>query len=377
MPGAPAGRQRGGHRRRPFFPVRFRPVGVPKGGDRPNDRSGQTGDGPAHHQRLAYAEGPPLTGRSLGDGEGHLVGVGGQCSQPHQQPVEPRPRRRFLAETVRGDTAQRFDHAVQRGRIVYDLICRHIGAVRVEGAAPRGREHQHRREREDIRLWTHFARRTQLLRGHEGRRAHDAPRHGQGLVVRSPRDTEVDDAWAFFRQHDIGGLEVTVHYPHAVDVAQRLGQPDRQLPQLRAAHRAMRRDPLGERGSGHVRGRHPGERRVRVRVHDRCGERPTHPPGRRDLLLEPQPELVVIGELLVHHLQRDPTPRFRAGQIHRAHAARAEPVLQLVAADGVRVSCTQHHQASPARHQMRHHSRPNDCASVRSRGGGTRGEEAP
>ncbi|WP_230210960.1 hypothetical protein [Streptomyces kaniharaensis] len=70
-----------------------------------------------------------------------------------------------------------------------------------------------------------------------------------------------------------------------------------------------------------------------------------HRPGRADLLLEPAAELLVAGELLADHLDRDRLAAARPGQVDGPHAALADPAQQRVPRDVARVARPQRRHA--------------------------------
>lgn len=87
---------------------------------------------------------------------------------------------------------------------------------------------------------------------------------------------------------------------------------------------------LGEGRPGDEQGCHPRVIGLGVGVHDGRGEGTAHPPGGRDLLLEPPPELGVLGKLGVYDFDGEPQPGGGPRQMHDSHATGAEFRLQQV-----------------------------------------------
>ncbi|GAA3090250.1 hypothetical protein GCM10020254_39030 [Streptomyces goshikiensis] len=106
----------------------------------------------------------------------------------------------------------------------------------------------------------------------------------------------------------VAGLQVPVHDPRPVDVAQRLRQPGGEPRQLRGVQHPLPY-PLGERRGVDEQGRHPRPLRIRIGVHDGRGERSAHPPRGRDLLPEPRPEFRIHRVLGMHDLDGEFQPR--------------------------------------------------------------------
>ncbi len=121
-----------------------------------------------------------------------------------------------------------------------------------------------------------------------------------------------------------------------MDGVQRLGQTRAEGAHRGLGQRAVLGDRLGERRPGHVTGRHPRHRRVRVRVQDGGGPLGADTPGGVHLAPEPGAELLVEREVGVDDLDRDRTSARAAPQVDPAHAARAEPAEQSVGTDGAR-----------------------------------------
>ncbi len=253
--------------------------------------------------------------------------------------------RRVLVQTALGDAPQRLGHPVQPRLLVHDLIARQVRAGAVEGAVAGGRVDQQRAEREDVGGGRDVPGRRELLRGHERRGADQPAGDGEGLVVGGAGDAEVDDAGAVLREQDVARLQVPVHHARLMDVPQRLDQSQRERAQGAARQRAVPLDDFGQRAAGHVQRGHPRHLGVRVGVHDGRGEGAAHPAGRRDLLPEAGPELLVQRVLRVHHLDGDLPSRGRPPEIHDAHPAAAEPVDQRVSADRLRVPGAKRHVA--------------------------------
>lgn len=61
-------------------------------------------------------------------------------------------------------------------------------------------------------------------------------------------------------------------------------------------------------------------------------------PGAGDLVGEPQPESGVRREVLPHRLQRDGPPAPGVGEVHHAHAPGAQPTVEAIAADLLRIA---------------------------------------
>jgi hypothetical protein len=296
--------------------------------------SGLDGREPVRAQR----HGGRVAVRRFGQDGGQLPG----------QLVESGPVRGLLGQTVLQQPPQRPADALQHGFVVHHPVRRQIRAVRVEGAAPGDGVHQQRPEGEDVRRRADRAGVDELFGGHEGRCADHLAGLGQRLVVlRRAGDAEVDDARAVFGQQDVGRLQVPVHHPCPVDVAQGLHQAQRQPAQFGVRQGAPVADPPREGGPGHVLGGHPGPGRLGVRVQDRCREGSADLADGRDLLPEPGPEDGVRGVLGVDDLDGHVTARARSGPVDDAHAPGPEPVEQPVAADRLRVLTVQRHARIP------------------------------
>lgn len=154
-------------------------------------------------------------------------------------------------------------------------------------------------------------------------------------------DAEVDDAGAVLGEHHVGRLQVPVDDSGAVDVAQGLGEAGGQAPQAGQRERAVLTDVRAEVGARDVERGHPGVRGVGV--HDGGGEGAADPAGGGDLAAETGAELVVVGVLAVHDLDREAPAGGGAGQVDHAHAAGSEAVLGAVAAHLRRVGIAQRH----------------------------------
>jgi hypothetical protein len=125
------------------------------------------------------------------------------------------------------------------------------------------------------------------------------------------------------------------------DVAQRLGEARGELAQPVRRQRTLAADTGAEVLARYVERGHPGARRVGVRVHDGCGEGAAHLAGGGDLAAEAGTELVVVGVLAVHDLDRQAAAGGGAGEIDDAHSAGAEAVLYAVTAHLRRVRFAQ------------------------------------
>ncbi len=239
-------------------------------------------------------------------------------------------------------------HGVVRGE---------VGVLRLEGAAPGGRVHEYRPQREDIDGGADLAGAAELLRCHERRRAHHHARLGADITAGRARDAEVDDACRpvvalALQQEHIARLEVPVHDLRTVDLTQCLGEFGAQAAQRPPVQRPRLGDPVGECAARDERGCHPRSFRVRVGVHDRRGERTADPARGHDLLPEPRPELGIVGIPRVYDLDGDGPPRGRPAEIDDAHAAGPDPRFDPVAADRPRIVLAQGHRVSFTRSRL-------------------------
>lgn len=181
-----------------------------------------------------------------------------------------------------------------------------------------------------------------LLGGHEAGRAHEGARSREAAVrhgLQGAGDAEVDDAGPVDRHQDVRRLQVAVDEARGVDVLERVREARREDPHGALGQRAVVvRDDRLQRGPRHVTRGHPGDVRLGVRVEDRRGPLPADLPRGPHLEPEPVPELLLLGELLAHQLDRDRAPAVRARQIDLAHPARPEPRQQPVRTDALRIS---------------------------------------
>ncbi len=215
--------------------------------------------------------------------------------------------------------------------------------------------HQDRTQREDIRGRSHLARPLELFGCHEGRRTDQLAGLGAHFAVRRPGDAEVDDFRTVGGQQHVSRLEIAVHHPRAMDVAQCLGEPRGQPPHLRDRQRAVPLHMVGEGRAGNVEGRHPRAFGIRVGVHDGCREGTADPPRGGHLLPEPPTEFRVLGEFGMDDLDRELESGGRARQMDHAHTAGAEPCLQAVLAGVFRML---RFRADPGIAQRWHGSHP-------------------
>ncbi len=229
-----------------------------------------------------------------------------------------------------------------------------VGAV--EGRVARGGEHQHGTEREDVARAGDAAGVLRLLGGHVGGGAHGHVGHRQTCVRNAGRDAEVDDPGAVLDDQHVGGLEVAVDQPGAVDRLKRLGDARRE-----PAHRLGRHGPalvhyLLEGGGGHVRGGQPGHGRTGIGVdHGRrveAGDRP----GGLHLTGEAHPEELVLRELRTDRLDRHAPAGRRAREIDQPHAAGTQPSQHLERPDPARIVLRQliHHLPATSPYGPRH-----------------------
>lgn len=115
-----------------------------------------------------------------------------------------------------------------------------------------------------------------------------------------------------------------MHDTGPVDVAQPLGEAGHQMTQRGGTQRAIPLHVFGEGGTGDEERRHPRVFGLGIRVHHGRGEGAADPSGRSHLLLEPPPELGVLGVLRVYDLDGEPQPGGGPRQMYDAHAAGAE-----------------------------------------------------
>jgi hypothetical protein len=196
-----------------------------------------------------------------------------------------------------------------------------------------------------------------LLGRHVRRRADARVGAGQRRGLGGPRDPEVDDGRAVRRHQHVSRLEVAVDDAGGVDGLQGGGDARHQ-----AQGGGRRQWPAvghgaGERLARDVLGGQPRHGAVGVAVDDGDHVTPAHAPGGAHLLLEPPPELRVLGEVVVDRLEGDRQPAARGGEIHRPHPARAQPPLENVTRYVMRISRSQrpnprHAVASSARARL-------------------------
>jgi hypothetical protein len=216
----------------------------------------------------------------------------------------------------------------------------HAAVGRTERQVARGRVRQDRAQAEDVARGRDAVA-ADLLGGHETGRADERAGAGEAAVghrLQGSRDTEVDDARAVDRDEDVRRLEVAVDQLRRVDVLERVRETGREDPYGTLRQRpVVVPDDRFERGSRHIAGGDPGDRRLRVRVEDRRRPVPAHPTGREHLLPEARAELLLLGEFLAYELDRDRPPPVGTRQEHLPHAAGAEPRQQSVGADPLRI----------------------------------------
>ncbi len=196
-----------------------------------------------------------------------------------------------------------------------------------EGQPGGGRVGQDRAEAEDVAGGgRRFA--ADLLGGHEAGGADDFADPGQAGAVpcRGAGDAEVDDAGPVEGDQHVRGLQIAVDDAGAVDVLEGVREARGQDPYGSVRQRAevVGHDPAQAR-AGDVAGGEPGGRRLGVGVEDRGGPLAADPPGRVDLLAEPDAELLAGGEPEVDELDRDGAAAVGAGEVGLAHASGAEP----------------------------------------------------
>lgn len=127
--------------------------------------------------------------------------------------------------------------------------------------------------------------------------------------------------------------------PRRMDRFQRAEQSETQRQHRVRVERSGRLDRLEYRGPRDVLGRQPQMLVAKPAGSQNSGaEPPADPRSHIEFAHEPAPEKLVLGELIVQHLDRGQLPGHRAAQIHPAHAPGAEPSEQSVGADlyGVR-----------------------------------------
>ncbi len=148
---------------------------------------------------------------------------------------------------------------------------------------------------------------------------------------------EVDDPRPGQRHDHVGRFEVTVDDPGVVDGCQRRCHPDRGTGQGRGGQRAVLHDHPVQPPALDVLGDEVRRVGVRVRVKHRSRAERRDPPGRRNLMAEPFPEVVVGREVRPDQLDRNVAARRVPTEIDRAHAAGGEATVQHIPADRYRV----------------------------------------
>lgn len=164
------------------------------------------------------------------------------------------------------------------------------------------------------------------------------PGAGEAGGVGRAGDPEVDDTRTVLGDEDVGGLEIPVDDPRAVDRLERLGDTGDQQQHRARRERTVALDRLGEGGPRNVGGGEPGHRIVHPGIDHLGGEQSVDTPGAGDLVGEPQPESGVRREVLPHRLQHDGPPAPEVGEVHHAHAPGAQPGVEAVAADLLRIT---------------------------------------
>jgi hypothetical protein len=119
-----------------------------------------------------------------------------------------------------------------------------------------------------------------------------------------------------------------VHHPGPVDRVESLGQAGRE----REDRLRGQRIGLQQRRPGHVGGRQPRLRPVRVGVHHGGGEHPADVAHGRYLAREPHAELPLLRQLRLDDLDRDLPAAGGPGQVHLPHTAGPEPPDQPIRA---------------------------------------------
>ncbi|GAA4968184.1 hypothetical protein GCM10023238_40170 [Streptomyces heliomycini] len=180
------------------------------------------------------------------------------------------------------------------------------------------------------------------------------------VVRNAGGDAEVDHPGAVLDDEDVGGLQVTVDQPGAVDRLERLRDARRE-----PAHRLGRERPalvhyLLEGGRGNVRGGQPRHGGARIGVHDGRRVETGDRAGRLDLAREADPEQLVLGQFGPDRLDRHPPPGRRAREIDQPHAAGSQPSQHLERPDTPRIVLRQliHHLPATSPYESRHHLCP-------------------
>lgn len=163
-------------------------------------------------------------------------------------------------------------------------------------------------------------------------------RGGQDGVLTAAGDAEVDEPGPVHAEEDVAGFDVAVHEALFVHHPEGLGQGLAEDPYGAQRERAVGRDGLGERGAGDEGGGEPWFGGVRVGAGDPDGPRAVHFGGDVGLAPEAGPEVGLLGVLRADHLDGGERAVVGAAEVDDAHAARAEPSEEPVAADpgGVR-----------------------------------------
>ncbi len=118
-----------------------------------------------------------------------------------------------------------------------------------------------------------------------------------------------------------------------VDGLQRLRDPGDQYQDGFRRQRALAGDDGGEGGGGDVSGGQPWPRGVGVTVDDRGGVQALDPLGDRHLRGEAAAERGIGGELRPGDLECDRPAARGVGEVHRSHAALADPGPEQIPAD--------------------------------------------
>ncbi len=203
----------------------------------------------------------------------------------------------------------------------------------------------------------------QLLGRHPGQRANENPGPGVAGDPRGPRDAEVDDLRAVPGQQDVRGREVAVHHSGGMDGDQRVGESHAEAVQQPFLQPAVAQHRVGEVGALHVFGRQPRRRGLGIGIEHRRDRPAVHPAGGGHLAAEPFPEFGVVSEPGVGNLHRGGPAVGVETEVHGAHAASADPVVDRERADVARVVVNkrgQHRAACSGR-------RARSCARRRAR----------
>ena len=170
-----------------------------------------------------------------------------------------------------------------------------------------------------------------------GQIRHGADDHARSCLAadgQCPGETEVNHLQvAVRRDQHVLRLDVPVHDPGGVRGRQARQQRHHDGQRLTGRAPAALAEQVAQSAAGQVLHGQIGARAVPALVVDGDHVRVREPRGRLGLADEPADEILVAGQVGVHHLERDPAVQAGVdGTVHRRHAPECNQRLHLVAA---------------------------------------------